>query len=130
MVQDFPHTQINDTEQLYLNDTKAFINESKLVGLTPIICSTLPENINESVGNKILRLGGVPMQGIYNCLNAVRHLLDYNNFSDKKELQNFKLAQRKNNKFMNTNEYQGKIRIRAKGIKAVSYTHLTLPTKA
>lgn len=117
LVQDFPHTQINDTEQLYLNDTKAFIDESKLVGLTPIICSTLPENINENVGNKILRLGGVPMQGIYNCLNAVRHLLDYNNFSDKKELQKFKLAQRKNDKFLNANEYQGKISIREQGIK-------------
>ena len=117
LVQDFPHTQINDTEQLYLNDTKAFIDESKLVGLTPIICSTLPENINENVGNKILRLGGVPMQGIYNCLKAVRHLLDYNNFSDKKELQKFKLAQRKNDKFLNANEYQGKISIRAQGIK-------------
>ena len=57
------------------------------------------------------------MQGIYNCLNAVRHLLDYNNFSDKKELQKFKLAQRKNDKFLNANEYHGKIRIKAKGIK-------------
>ena len=84
LVQDFPHAQINDTEQLYLNDTKAFIDECKLVGLTPIICSTLPENINEGVGNKILKLGGVPMQGIHNCLNAVKHLLDYNNFSYKK----------------------------------------------
>ena len=92
LVQDFPHAQINDTEQLYLNDTKAFIDECKLVGLTPIICSTLPENINEGVGNKILKLGGVPMQGIYNCLNAIKHLLVYNNFSDKKELQNFKCA--------------------------------------
>ena len=42
-----------------------------------------------------MKLGGVPMQGIYNCLNAVKHLLDYNNFSDKKELQNFKLANTK-----------------------------------
>ena len=83
-------------------------------GVTPIICSTLPENINEGVGNKILKLGGVPMQGIYNCLNAVKHLLDYNNFSDKKELQNFKLAQHENIKFTYTNEYQGKICIRAK----------------
>ena len=94
LVQDFPNAQINETEQLYLNDTKAFIDECKLVGLTPIICSTLPENINENVGNKILRLGGVPMQGIYNCLNAVRHLLDYNNFSDKKELHNLKKVTR------------------------------------
>ena len=57
------------------------------------------------------------MQGIYNCLNAVKQFLDYNNFSDKKELQKFKLAQRKNDKFLNANEYQGKIRIKAKGIK-------------
>ena len=117
LVQDFPHAQINETEQLYLNDTKVFIDECKLVGLTPIICSTLPENINENVGNKILRLGGVPMQGIYNCLNAVKHFLDYNNFSDKKELQKFNLAQRKNDKFLNANEYHGKIRIKAKGIR-------------
>jgi acyl-CoA synthetase (NDP forming) len=117
LVQDFPHAQINDTEQLYLNDTKAFIDECKLVGLTPIICSTLPENINERVGNKILKLGGVPMQGIHNCLKAVKHLLDYNNFSCKKELQKFKLAQYENNRFIYTNEYQGKISIRAYGIK-------------
>ena len=117
MVQDFPHAQINETEQLYLNDTKVFIDECKLVGLTPIICSTLPENINEGVGNKILKLGAIPMQGIYNCLNAVKQFLDYNNFSDKKELQKFKLAQRKNDKFLNANEYHGKIRIKAKGIK-------------
>ena len=57
------------------------------------------------------------MQGIYNCLNAVKQLLDYNNFGDKKELHNFNLAQYKNNRFVNTNEYQGKILIRAKGIK-------------
>ena len=120
LVQDFPHAQINDTEQLYLNDTKAFIDECKLVGLTPIICSTLPENINEGVGNKILKLGGVPMQGIYNCLNAVKHLLDYNNFSYKRELQNFKLAQRENNRSIYTNEYQGKISINTNGIKVPS----------
>ena len=57
------------------------------------------------------------MQGIYNCLNAVKHLLDYNNFRDKKGLQNFKLAQHGNNRFIYTNEYQGKICIRANGIK-------------
>ena len=77
LVQDFPNAQINDTENLYLNDTKAFINECKVTGITPIICSTLTENINEEVGKKILKLGGVPMQGVLNCLNAVRHLVDY-----------------------------------------------------
>ena len=68
LVQDFPNAQINDTEKLYLNDTKAFINECKLTGLTPIICSTLPENINEDIGSKILKLGGVPMPVSYTHL--------------------------------------------------------------
>ena len=117
LVQDFPHAQINDTEQLYLNDTKAFIDECKLVGVTPIICSTLPENINENVGNKILKLGGVPMQGIFNCLNAVKHLLNFYNFIGKKELQSFQLAHYKNYKSKFITEYEGKVQIKAKGIK-------------
>ena len=117
LVQDFPNAQINDTENLYLNDTKAFINECKVTGITPIICSTLPENINEEVGKKILKLGGVPMQGILNCLNAVRHLVDYFSFDDRKELQSFKLVDYKNYKYKFTNEYQGKSHIKEKGIK-------------
>ena len=36
LVQDFPNAQINDTEQLYLNDTKAFIDECKLLVLLPL----------------------------------------------------------------------------------------------
>jgi len=117
LVQDFPNVEINDTEKLYLNDTKTFINECKFSEITPIICSTIPENINEEIGNKILKLGGVPMQGIFNCLTAVKHLLDYYDFNDKKGLQNFKLVNYKNYKYKFTNEYQGKSHIKAKGIK-------------
>ena len=117
LVQDFPNAQINDTEKLYLNDTEAFINECKLAKVTPIICSTLPENINEDVGNKILKLGGVPMQGIFNCLNAVKHLLNFYNFIGKKELQSFQLAHYKNYKSKFITEYEGKVQIKAKGIK-------------
>ena len=117
LVQDFPNAEINDTEKLYLNDTKTFINECKFSEITPIICSTIPENINEEIGNKILKLGGVPMQGIFNCLTAVKHLVDYYDFNDKKGLQNFKLVDYKNYKYKFTNEYQGKSHIKAKGIK-------------
>ena len=117
LVQDFPNAQINETEKLYLNDTEAFIKECRLAGLTPIICSTLPENINEDIGSKILKLGGVPMQGIFNCLNAVKHLLDFYNFTDKKELQSFQLAYYKNYESNFTTEYDGKVQIKAKGIK-------------
>ena len=117
LVQDFPNAQINDTEKLYLNDTEAFINECKLSGVTPIICSTLPENINEYIGNKILKLGGVPMQGIFDCLNAVKHLLNFYNFIGNKELQSFELAHYKNKKSKHITEYQAKTQINAKGIK-------------
>ena len=117
LVQDFPNAQINDTEKLYLNDTEAFINECKLAKVTPIICSTLPENINEDVGNKILKLGGVPMQGIFNCLNAVKHLFNFYNFIGKKELQSFQLSHYKNYESNFLNEYEGKVQIKAKGIK-------------
>jgi len=117
LVQDFPNAQINDTEKLYLNDTEAFINECKLAKVTPIICSTLPENINEDVGNKILKLGGVPMQGIFNCLNAVKHLFNFYNFIGKKELQSFQLSHYKNYKSNFLTEYEGKVQIKAKGIK-------------
>ena len=117
LVQDFPNPKINDTEKFYLNDTRAFINECKLAGITPIVCSTLPENINEDIGNKILNLGGVPMQGIFNCLKATKHLLDYYNFNDKKELQNFHLVRYKNFKSTFATEYDGKLQIKAKGIK-------------
>ena len=129
MVQDFPNTQINDTEKLYLNDTKAFINECKLTGLTPIICSTLPENINEAIGSKIIKLGGVPMQGIFNCLNAVKHLLDYYNFNNEDELQSFKLVHYKNFKSKFKDEYEGKAQIKAKGIKVPIRTILDNPKK-
>ncbi len=117
LVQDFPNAQINDTEKFYLNDTRAFINECKLAGYTPIICSTLPENINEDIGNKILKLGGVPMQGIFNCLKAIKHLLDYYNFNNKKEIQSFHLAHYKSYKSKFMTEYDGKLQIKAKGIK-------------
>ncbi len=129
LVQDFPHAQINETEELYLNDTEAFIIECKLVGLTPIICSTLPENINEDIGSKILKLGGVPMQGIFNCLNAVKHLLDFYSFSDKKNLLSFQLAHYKNYKSKFSTEYDGKVKIKAAGIKIPVGTILDDPKK-
>ena len=129
LVQDFPNTQINETEKLYLNDTEAFINECRLAELTPIICSTLPENINEEIGIKILKLGGVPMQGIFNCLKAVKHLLNFYNFSGKKELQSFQLAYYNNYKPKFTNEYDGKVQIKAKGIKVPVGTTLDDPKR-
>ncbi|MDC3080876.1 acetate--CoA ligase family protein [Paracoccaceae bacterium] len=117
LIQDFPNSKINDTENFYLNDTRAFIKECKLARITPIICSTLPENINEDIGNKILKLGGVPMQGIFNCLKAINHLLDYYNFNNKKEIQRFHLAHYKSYKSKFMTEYDGKLQIKAKGIK-------------
>ena len=129
LVQDFPNAQINDTEKLYLNDTEAFIKECKSAEVTPIICSTLPENINEDVGNKILKSGGVPMQGIFNCLNAVKHLLNFYNFISKKELQSFQLAHYKNYKSKFINEYEGKVQIKAKGMKVPLGTTLDDPKR-
>ena len=129
LVQDFPNPQINDTEKFYLNDTRAFINECKLAGIAPIICSTLPENINEDIGNKILKLGGVPMQGIFNCLMAIKHLLDYYNFNNKKELQSFHLVSYKNYKSTFATEYDGKLQIKAKGIKVPFGTIIDDPKK-
>ena len=72
---------------------------------------------NEDIGNKILNLGGVPMQGIFNCLKGIKHLLNYYNFNNKKELQSFHLVRYKNFKSTFATEYDGKLKIKAKGIK-------------
>lgn len=72
LVQDYPAPGLDESEQLYLNDGLAFAEAAAADGLPAAICATLPENMGAHIREAFVSRGVAPMQGIHECLNAIR----------------------------------------------------------
>ncbi|MEL7256340.1 MAG: acetate--CoA ligase family protein [Pseudomonadota bacterium] len=72
LVQDYPATGLDETEQLYLNDGLAFAEAAAAAGVPAAICATIPENIGAHIREAFIARGVAPMQGIHETLNAIR----------------------------------------------------------
>jgi acyl-CoA synthetase (NDP forming) len=72
LVQDYPAPGLDETEQLYLGDGLAFAEAATAAGLPAAICATIPENMGAHIRDAFVARGVAPMQGIHECLNAIR----------------------------------------------------------
>jgi len=70
-VQDYPPPELDESKPYYLSDAKSFIEASSKVRIPSAICSTLPENMDQSTREMLVENGVAPMQGIHEALNAI-----------------------------------------------------------
>jgi acyl-CoA synthetase (NDP forming) len=70
-VQDYPPPELDESKPFYLSDAKSFIEASSKVRIPSAICSTLPENMDQSTREMLVENGVAPMQGIHEALEAI-----------------------------------------------------------
>ncbi len=66
---DFPH---EDTQGYWVQTIDAFISALKQTGSSGVVVSTLPETLSESIREHLVKSGVAPMQGLNECLVAVK----------------------------------------------------------
>ncbi len=71
MVEDYPVLVGGDSYKPYLADARAFEAATKAAGIPGVVCSILPENLDEEARNVIAAGGVAPMQGIHDALKAI-----------------------------------------------------------
>ena len=72
LVQDYPAAGLDESKVYYANDAAAFGGAAKKLGVPAAICSTLPENLDQQTRETLITNGIAPMQGIHECLNAIK----------------------------------------------------------
>lgn len=77
LVQDYPLPELNESKHYYLNDAMSFAAATLAAQIPAVICSTLPENIDQETRELLIKNGVVPMQGIPETLDAVKGALWY-----------------------------------------------------
>ena len=71
LVQDYPPAGLDESTPFYLKDARAFIDVAKGRSIPAAICSTLPENMDETTRGVLIGMGAAPMQGLQEALNAI-----------------------------------------------------------
>lgn len=71
MVQDYPALVGGDSYAPYLADVRAFETATAKAGIPGVVCSILPENIDQTARDDIAGRGLAPLQGINDALKAV-----------------------------------------------------------
>ena len=77
LLQDYPAEGLDESQNLYMNDARAFIKAAKTLNLPAIICSTFPENMKKSVRDSFLKQKITPMLGIEDTLQSIKLASDY-----------------------------------------------------
>ena len=72
LVQDYLPPNINELNKYYLKDAEAFFKASRKLNLPTIICSTVPENNDQKIGDYFVNNHVTPIQGLEEALNAVK----------------------------------------------------------
>ena len=72
LLQDYPATGLDESENDYLSDAKAFIKAAKATKIPAAICCTFPENMGEKIREFFILKKVSPMQGIEETLDAVK----------------------------------------------------------
>ena len=71
LVLDYPSTKTSETENWEISE-RALIDAAATTGQRAVIVATLPETLPEDVRTRLLEAGIAPMQGLEECLFAIR----------------------------------------------------------
>ncbi len=71
MAQDHPRPELGGTNENYRADTRAFIAATRNAGIPAVVCSGLPENIDEETRDLLVAGGVTPLQGIDEAMAAI-----------------------------------------------------------
>jgi acetate---CoA ligase (ADP-forming) len=71
MVQDYPVPAASEAFEPYDADARAFITATREAGIPGVVCSILPEDIDEKTRRTLMDGGVAPLQGINDALGAI-----------------------------------------------------------
>ena len=71
LVQDYPVLVGGESYQTYFADARAFAKATRAAGIPGVVCSILPENLDEEARQYLISLGLAPVQGIEDALAAL-----------------------------------------------------------
>lgn len=71
MVQDYPVPASVEAYEPYDTDARAFVATTREAGIPGVVCSILPEDIDEKTRRNLIADGIAPLQGINDALNAI-----------------------------------------------------------
>ena len=77
ILQDYPLPGLDESKASYLNDANSFIACVRKAGKPGVVCSTLPENIDQETREHLIGAGVAPIQGIHECLDAIAKAVWY-----------------------------------------------------
>ena len=78
LLQDYPADGLNESEESYTTDAKAFIQASVDLNIATVICSTFPENMKKRIQETFALQNVSPMLGIDDTLDAINLACIYN----------------------------------------------------
>lgn len=77
LIQDYPAPGLDESHSYYFADALGFVAAAADAGIPAAVCSTLPENMDERTRQALIGAGCAPMQGLSECLTAVRAAVWY-----------------------------------------------------
>ena len=77
LIQDYPAPGLDESRFYYYNDAMAFVRATKRYGIPAAVCSTIAENLDQDIRNELIAEGVAPMQGIGDCMKAMRASAQY-----------------------------------------------------
>ncbi len=86
LLQDYPAAGLDESELSYINDAHAFINATRALKISGMICSTFPENMKKSIRSNFVAKKIAPMLGIEDTLQSLKLAADYK-FKQKQQAQ-------------------------------------------
>ncbi|MEQ9489673.1 MAG: acetate--CoA ligase family protein [Alphaproteobacteria bacterium] len=77
LIQDYPAPGLDESHGFYFADALGFVAATTDAGMPAAVCSTLPENMDEQTRQALIGADCAPMQGLAECLTAVRAAVWY-----------------------------------------------------
>ena len=126
LVQDYLPPNINELNKYYLKDAKEFFKASRKCNLPTIICSTVPENNDQTINDYFVSEKVTPMQGLEESLNAIkRSFIFYKRYQDflNNKVRIKSSLDKINDKPIMLNEIESKAIIKSIGLGIPNFTN-------
>jgi len=83
LIQDYPAPGLDESRYIYFTDAMGFVAAVTDAGIPAAICSTLSENMDIETRRALIDAGVAPMQGLSECLNAIKAAAWYSERREK-----------------------------------------------
>ena len=83
LVQDYPPEGLGSDRPIYEADARAFIHAVKKLNIPAAICSSLPENLDQTIQRNLIANGVAPLQGLSDATSAIKASITFGSAKKK-----------------------------------------------